>query len=564
MYYKIFDILDNKTKLKFIAIFLFYLVSIFLDLLSISIIPVLIGALLSPDIDSSSKFYFIFEKVKNLDLNILLLFIIFIFIIKNIFQVIMFFYESRVLSNLYITVSRKLLKLYFSKNLIEHKNLNPSFFVRNVITEAKAVKNVIQSNFIILRDVIVIFGIVLLLGFINLKITLSIFFVFTLFQILYSKTFKKMLETKSHKNMNTRAIMTRTILELFNSIIDIKLTKKEFFLSEVYQKHNKAYEKNEIILNLFKRMPRHIFEVVSILILCIAIIKFLEFNIDASEILIILSVLTLSILKLLPSFTSLSINLVNLKVFKPSIYLVSKELDEFRKKNLSLSFDVPNEYENLNFKSINFEDVNFSYDKKKTVISNLDLDIGNDNFIGITGKSGSGKSTFLNLFLGLIKPEKGKIFINGEDLENFKKKFHNNLSYVPQEIFLIDDTIKNNIAFGIPENEIDKNILESAVKNACVNNMDGLSIETVIGNNGAKISGGQKQRIAIARALYRKPEILILDEALNAIDLDLQNKIISNLKNMSLKLVIIVTHDLNLLNICDKKYLLENNKLKKL
>lgn len=566
MFIKILDILDFRIKIKLLFIFFFYLFTIFLDFLSISIVPILIGILFSPDLDPNNKFYYLFETFKSFDSNLILVLIIVIFILKNILQSFMIYYEQKLLSNFYLKNTKKLMQFYFNKNLIEHSHLNPTYFVRNIVNESKVIKNTIISYLSIFKDIFNISGIFLILSIVNWKVTTIIFLLFLVIHLFYDKFIKRIVKKKSETNMSLRGILSKTILEYYNSIIDIKLSKKEDFLISEYQKNNATYENNDIILNLFRRLPRFLLETISIIIICFSLMILVEMEIDSSEILILVSLLTLSILRLFPSFSSLSINLVALKINKPSIILVSQQIKEFEKLNLSNNFKNNNKSFNIDLKNINFKDVDFFYNKDKNIISSLNLQLKSKNFIGITGSSGSGKTTFLNLLIGLIDPNKGKILINDEQLEDIKYKWFDNVSYVAQNIFLLDDTIKRNITFGISENDIDQNLLNNCIKIACIDKFlsKELSLNTVIGNNGAKISGGQKQRIAIARALYRKPQVLILDEAMNAMDDALQEEVIKNIKDISLSLVIMVTHEHKLLQICDKKYLFKENKFQEI
>ena len=563
---KILNILSFQIRIKILLIFFFYLLSIFLDLLGISIIPIFIATLFSSDLDVNNKFYPLVSYFKLLDLNLILLLIISIFVSKNILQTYMIYYEQRLLSNFYLKNTKKLMKFYFNKNFLYFTKMNPTFFVRNIVNESKVLKNTILNYLSIFRDIVLILGIIIILATVNFNLTLIVFVLFLITYLSYNKLIKQRVKNKSEKNMSLRAILSKTILEYFNSIIDIKLAKKEDFLISEYQKFNKIYEKNDIELNLLKRIPKFLLEILSILIICLSIMKLVRTGVDTSEILVLVSILTLSILKLLPAFISLSINIVSLKINKPSIDLISRELEDFNKLGNYFKALNKSKITNIDLKRIKFEKVEFSYDEKKKVISELNLQLEAKKFIGITGSSGSGKTTFLNLLTGIIEPTNGKILINDSNLNEIKYDWFDNISYVSQNSFLLDGSIQSNITFGVSENKIDHNLLKNVVKNSCIDEFisDSLALNTIIGNNGAKISGGQKQRIAIARALYRKPQILILDEAMNAMDDELQNIILKNLKNLSFNLVIMVTHEEKLLNICDKKYLLKENVIREI
>ncbi len=193
------------------------------------------------------------------------------------------------------------------------------------------------------------------------------------------------------------------------------------------------------------------------------------------------------------------------------------------------------------------------------------MEIGRGQKVGIIGKSGAGKSTLIDLILGLIKPTKGKIMIDDSNLNGNLRNWQKQLGYVPQDIYLLDDTIKNNIAFGLNENDINQEAFLKSIKLSGLENYV-YSLEekenTVVGNRGIKVSGGQKQRIGIARALYHNPKILILDEATSSLDTINERKIMEEIYDtVESKTLIIVTHRHKSVSRCDKVYLLDNGKI---
>ena len=211
--------------------------------------------------------------------------------------------------------------------------------------------------------------------------------------------------------------------------------------------------------------------------------------------------------------------------------------------------------------NISFQDISFSFGEKK-IFDNFNLEIEKNSILGVTGESGSGKSTLINILIGLLEPKKGKILFNGIDIRNFINDWQKSLGYVSQNIFLLDASLKENIAFGVPEEKIDYNQLDKAIKYA---NLDSLvknlkdGFNTNIGEKGSKISGGQIQRIAIARELYRSPSVLILDEATTGLDYDNEKQIFDSISELKNKMIIIiVSHNKDTLNICDR--LLDLNK----
>ena len=185
--------------------------------------------------------------------------------------------------------------------------------------------------------------------------------------------------------------------------------------------------------------------------------------------------------------------------------------------------------------------------------------------VGIIGRSGSGKSTLVDLILGLLNPNNGKISVDGINIKYNKNLWQKNIGYIPQDIYLLDDTIKNNIVFGIDEEKIDYKLLNESIKTAQLEKFIELSeykLDTIVGNRGAKISGGEKQRIGIARALYNNPKILIFDEATSALDIDNENKILEEIYDgINDKTLIIISHRNNTVKYCESIYVMEQGEV---
>tara|TARA_B100001115_G_C15734235_1_gene357832 strand:- start:122 stop:895 length:774 start_codon:yes stop_codon:yes gene_type:complete len=212
---------------------------------------------------------------------------------------------------------------------------------------------------------------------------------------------------------------------------------------------------------------------------------------------------------------------------------------------------------------IEIKNLNFSYEEQgNKIIDNLNFKILKGKKIGFIGISGSGKSTILNLIIGLLKPDKGTIEIDGKSIENNLRNWQNLITYIPQEIYLIDDTIKKNIAFGVEEKEIDENKIDMALKYSeskeFVNNLP-KKIDTIVGDKGTRLSGGQKQRIGIARALYNLKDIIVIDEGTSSLDVENEKNIIENIfllgKN---KTLLMISHNHETLKSCDELILIEN------
>ena len=272
----------------------------------------------------------------------------------------------------------------------------------------------------------------------------------------------------------------------------------------------------------------------------------------------VLSLLGISTIRLMPAFNVITSCSTKIRYLYPSLKIISEKF-----KNIIIVKNIQNKnnFKNIpkDFKNLSFNNVSFYYDDRKKVFDNFSLELKKGQKIAIMGKSGSGKSTLLDLILGLLKPKTGEISINNKNYNSDSNYF----SYVPQNIYLIDNTIKKNITLGIEESEIEENYLKKII-NICeldefINQLpDGLN--TMVGEKGSLVSGGQKQRIAIARALYSNREILILDEGTNALDELTEQKILLNiLDNFSNKTLIFTTHKNNILKYFDRVVHIKSN-----
>ena len=221
---------------------------------------------------------------------------------------------------------------------------------------------------------------------------------------------------------------------------------------------------------------------------------------------------------------------------------------------------------NINFKNIIISKLEFKYQGMKDyVLKDIDLKIDKGECIGIMGLSGSGKTTFLDLILGLIEPTNGKILIDGVDIQKIKREWQQMIGHIPQDIFLLDDSIKSNIALGEEENKIDDEKIFEAVNQSQLRDfIDKLpqKEETIVGERGSSISGGEKQRIGIARSLYKERQIFVFDEATSALDKETEKNLLNEIKNYKQnKTILLISHNPEVFNICDKVYKLENKKL---
>jgi ATP-binding cassette subfamily C protein len=328
-------------------------------------------------------------------------------------------------------------------------------------------------------------------------------------------------------------------------------------------------EKHTFFAYFLSAAPRLFLEFTAVFAVAVITILFVIINLPNEQILPIISLLAVCAIRLIPAFNLIVSSLSARRFAIAELKLVSREMvnvqieDKFRNKNII----EKKSYKKYFFKDqIKFENVFFSHESSNTkILQNISLEIRQGQKVGFIGKSGAGKSTLIDLILGLIKPTKGKILIDDLNLDYNLRDWQKQIGYVPQDIYLLDDTIKNNIAFGLNTNDINQEaILRSIELSRLKDYVSSLEKKenTVVGNRGIKVSGGQKQRIGIARALYHNPKILILDEATSSLDTINERKIMEEIYNTAKNVtLIIVTHRHKSVSNCDKIYLLDNGKI---
>ena len=339
-----------------------------------------------------------------------------------------------------------------------------------------------------------------------------------------------------------------------NSIKEARIYGKENWFLNKFNYHNKKTFNSLRNYDFVKTLPRFFLEII-VLIFSISVIIIFFDDQPLGEFIPFFGVLFVAFYRAVPILSQLLVSLQSITYAKPSFSLILETLKLKTHNKLNQT-----EESSINFKeTLELKNLSVSYGKDDDfILKNINLKIKKGDRIGIVGESGIGKSTFLDCLMGLIKPTNGSILVDGKNIFSNLREWHKKIGYVPQSIYLIDDTIKKNIAFGEDEQNINMEKINNSLKGAeLINFLDKLSKKenSMVGEKGTKISGGEKQRIAIARSLYIDPEIMIFDEATSGLDPDTENKIIDSINKIaSDKTIIMVSHKRSSLRHCKKIY----------
>jgi ABC-type multidrug transport system fused ATPase/permease subunit len=337
------------------------------------------------------------------------------------------------------------------------------------------------------------------------------------------------------------------------AIKDVKLRNLENYFSSQFLSSNSLLSNAEMKQSVLTGLPRLFFELLASLSMIGLILFAVLNNTPIESLLTTVAVFAAASFRIIPSLNRIFSTRQTFRYGAPTIDALYKEAIRFDKNKKSKSTT------NLFFqKELKLEGVSFSYENTETTaIRDVNLTISKGQKIGFIGPSGAGKSTLIDVILGLLTPQEGKLTIDGISISENLADWQNMLGYVPQNIYFTDDTLRNNIAFGIQEELIDEKAIESALKAANLNKFVSelpLGLDTVIGERGIRISGGQRQRIGIARVLYTNPDILVLDEATSALDINTEKEVMASVDSLMDKTVLIISHRLSSIQNCDKVY----------
>jgi len=558
----------NQYGLLFI-VFLGLIFSAILEIIGIGFIPIFAAAILDPSIiQDKLPNYINFEFIETLDTKTLLtwsgVMLVSIFIIKNFYIALLFYLQGALVRNIRKSLAVKMFRLYLDAPYKIHIEKNSSTIFRNIDSETSGSVTVLLSCLVLIKEVLILLFIFSLLIFVDILVTSSVFFALTTMVGIFFVFTRKIISKHSLILQKFRGFKIQDIHEALGAIKEVKIFNKQKILQKKFNEKISIWEKSFLINYVLSSLPRLILETVVIISVVLIFFIFIFLDRDLNTSIPLLSLFAVASVRMLPSFTGISTSLTYIKTLTPSLNIIVSEMQKL--ESLQLSEKISSN-ENLHFsKEINFSNVNFEYNKNiKSAIVNLNLSIKPGSKIGIIGKSGAGKSTFIDLILGLIKPTSGKILVDGKDICENIISWQSQIGYVPQDVYLLDDTIKNNIVFSSNNTDINsdylKNILATTRLDDLIKNNEN-GIETYVGEKGTKLSGGQKQRIGIARALYRNPKVIIFDEATSSLDSENENKIIEEIFLISKsKTLILVTHKHQIVKKCDIIYLFDSGKI---
>ncbi len=558
-----------KNKQEFYFLFFLSIIGVFVELLSIAVVVPIVVFLIEQD---PVEKYEILRPVFNLFsikskedvIYFGLIGILSVYFFRFIFLIFLNYRKNLFSYNLSLTIKKDLINKYLSQNYSYFFKENSSRFIKNVIVEiSQFTGNAINSIFYIFIDAFVISTVLISLIFFQTKISLTIAAFLCLVGFSLNSLSKNKILKWGNERFKLDQIVMKSLLEIFNSIREIKIfSKKNFFISSFIKKYSPLGYLS-VKQQTFYTGIKQSYEILTLIAFCILVFYLQKENYSNKDILTIIGIFAIAAFRLLPLFSRLLLGFQDLKFYLPS---VNHLFDEFfiLNKNIRSKILQNNSKNNKILNKLEIKDISYSYEKNKKILDDLNLIIKKNEKIGIFGKSGSGKSTLVDIIFGLIGPQQGSIYIDGKILEGENNIFNYKIGYVSQNSYLLDDTVKKNIAFGQNDSEIDEKLVLESLKTAQMDKwLDETAdnLNTIIGENGKMISGGERQRIGIARTLYFDSEFIVLDEPTSSLDLETTNKFLEVLNTLENKTIIMISHQKSTLSICNKIYEMKNGKL---
>lgn len=558
-------IFNTKQKVEIFWLFVIICIGSGLELMGVSVILPIINGIMAPDKMLEEPVYiWIYEKSHMTSVRplimLLLVSLIVVYVIKNAFLIYMYNKQYKFIFENQRVLADRMVKCYMSQPYLFHVSKNSAELLRNINEDTGNFFGALQAGIKLLTELMVclVLGVYLLIK--DKTITISVVCLLAIMLWLSVKVYKKNLVRMGARNRFYQMSLNKWVQQSFGGIKEVKILNKEKFFYDKYDEAYRGHAKSEYTYHTLLMVPKPIIETMCICGLLGAIaIKFWWRGADITYFVPILSVFAIAAFRLLPSFNRITEYLGTILYQKSaitSIYEDLKEIDELnaqkREKN--------KEEKAIQFQNkIEIKDLTFSYPgAEKEVLKDLNLEIRKKSSVAFIGHSGAGKTTLADILMGLLKPAKGDVCVDGVSIFEGLNSWHQIIGYIPQTIYLMDDTIKNNIAFGIEEKEIDPARLKYAVEQAQLSQLIEeleFGLDTKIGEMGVRLSGGQKQRIGIARALYHNPEILVLDEATSALDNETEKAVMDAIETLHGKMtLIIIAHRLSTIKDCDYVY----------
>ncbi|WP_078553423.1 ABC transporter ATP-binding protein [Bacillus alkalicellulosilyticus] len=573
----ILSFFDKKERKKLLILFFMMIVAAIFETVGIGLIVPFVGVVTNPLIIQEQAILAYIYKLFNFQSStsfiiFSVVFLLGIFVFKNFYLLFFYYAQNRVILNQQVKLSSNLFKEYLTKPYPFHLQRNTAELLRNVNNEVpKVFQGIIMSGFYLLTEVLVITCIFVLLLITSPIATLTASILLSVSVFLFFKLFKKKISKLGKEQQQVTGNMIKWVNQGLGASKEVKVSGKESFFINAYKSQSQINANNKRYLNMLEQAPRLFIETILVSIVLITMLIIIFQGTNTTQVVSTMALFAMAAFRLMPSINRVVGMITGIRYSYPALAIIYKDLFEDNEKyNDSSTNKKINLLSNKNEKTfkdtIVLKDISFRYpEQKQYAVRDVSLTIPIGKSVAFIGESGAGKTTVVDIILGLLQPEKGSILVDEIKLIEQIGTWQNNIGYIPQSIFLSDDTIRGNVAFGIDNDEIDDNEVWRSLEQAKLKDFVlelPEKLDTKVGERGVRLSGGQRQRIGIARALYHNPEILFMDEATSALDSETEMEIMKAIDGLKgQKTLIIIAHRLSTIKNCDITFTIHKGRL---
>ena len=559
LFKKFFSLLNNNQKIFLIYLIILSFIGALLEMISLGLLVPIVALLNSETLINNrlvgnilTALFFLLKKFDDNEISALVALFFIIFIFKTFFFTGLIKLSSKFSSNISLNLSSKIFENYLYQKYYFYLSRGSSKLIQNITNEISNLINIYLASILYLfNEVLLLISISAVLIILSPISFFSIISIFILFSFIFVYLIKKFLKKWGYERQDHQENSIKYLQEGIRGIKELRIYNLEKNFLDHFKFHTKKYLKIEENINFISIVPKYYIELLGVISFVVVFGILFSNNYQYSEIILILGVFAASALKILPSINKIINSIVKIKYSYSTVNLIYNEI------NLQKYFQKNKINKNISFKkSLSFQKVCFKHENKQSFLfRNINLKIPLNNIIGVFGESGSGKTTLIDLIIGFLRPNSGVICADGKNINKCLRSWQDNIGYVQQFSYFIEDSIKNNIALGLKNQSLDINRISECLKivglNKIIERLPN-KLETRISELGNNFSGGQRQRLSIARALYKDPSILVLDEATNSLDDNSEKIIIKNIiKSNKDRTIIIVTHKKKLAKYCD-------------
>jgi ABC-type multidrug transport system fused ATPase/permease subunit len=557
----LWDVLTRRERRALIGIFLLILVGTVLETFSVGLLIPALSVLTKDDSGFNLPFVTlksVLSKTELIQLASAAIFVV--YLTKNIFLGVSTWIQRGFLTKISARLSARMLEIYIRQPYSYHLRQNSSVLIRNTQDASMVVAGGIEPSLTVLSDGLIAVSLFVVLVVVEPLGTLSAIAIFLSATYLFQRFTNNRLQRWGKQRQQQKGKIIQTIQQSLGAVKDVQVLGREQTFIDIHREQQIVDTNLLRRINMIQALPRLWLEIIAMGSMASLVVIMLWVGNEVNAIVPVVGLFALSAFRVLPSVNKIVNGLQTLRVTRSTIETIHQDL--------GLAVSEPNIVGDVRFEfsSLTTTILNFRYEMtEQDVLKDVSVSVLRGEAVGFVGQSGSGKSTLIDILLGLLDPKSGSVSINSRNISEVKQQWQRIVGYIPQTIFLMDDSLRRNIAIGIADGEIDEAAIQDALKSAQLEDFvaslpEGL--DTVVGERGVRLSGGQRQRIGIARALYHRPSVLVLDEATSSLDTETEKGVMQAVQALQGdKTVIIVAHRLSTVEYCDRLYRLDAGRI---